>query len=117
MNAFIVAVVAALSAFAGGAVASAESVREPYVIERAEVWRLPAETGDQYTIYVSRPAAAAPPGGYPVLYVLDGDDNFVVAAKTASRMARFSGGEIQEGVVVGIGYRDLAQRIYDYTPA
>ena len=117
MNAFIVAVVAALSAFAGGAVASAESVREPYVIERAEVWRLPAETGDQYTIYVSRPAAAAPPGGYPVLYVLDGDDNFAVAAKTATRMARFSGGEIQEGVVVGIGYRDLAQRIYDYTPA
>jgi len=117
MNALIVAGIAALSAFAGGAVATAESMREPYVMERAEVWRLPAETGDQYTIYVSRPASPAPSGGYPVLYVLDGDDNFAIAAKTASRMARFSGGEIQEGVIVGIGYRDLAQRVYDYTPA
>ena len=78
-NGFIIASFAALSAFAGGAVASAESVREPYVIERAEVWRLPAETGDQYTIYVSRPASPAPSGGYPVLYVLDGDDNCPIA--------------------------------------
>lgn len=116
MTPLVVASIAALSAMAGGAVARAETGREPYVMERAEVWRVAAQSGARYPVYVSWPDAPPPAGGYPVLYVLDGDDNFAIAAKTASRMARFSDGAVEPGIVVGIGYADLAQRIFDYTP-
>jgi len=37
-------------------------------------------TGRTYRIYVSKPVASPPKGGYPVLYVLDGDVGFPIAA-------------------------------------
>lgn len=37
-------------------------------------------TGRTYRIYVSKPVAPPPKGGYPVLYVLDGDMAFPIAA-------------------------------------
>ena len=94
---------------------------EPFVMERTDVRSMTSAEGAQYRIYVHRPAAPPPASGYPVLYLLDGDDSFPVAAQTAERMARFGGDEGYSGVlIVGIGYAPedmVRRRVFDYTPA
>ena len=61
-----------------------------------------AVTGRAYRIFVAVPDAPAPEGGFPVLYLLDGDLHFPPAA----HYARFGalGGELRAAVIVGIGY-------------
>lgn len=92
----------------------------PYVMERSDVRTMTSSAGERYTIYIHRPAAPAPASGYRVLYLLDGDDSFPVAAQTAERMARFGRDEGYGGLlVVAIGYAPedmMERRAYDYTP-
>lgn len=78
--------------------------------------------GHRYRIYVSAPASAAPETGRPVLYVLDGNATFPVAAFLArtAESRREVTGQIAP-IVVGIGYPDatdfdVAARARDYTP-
>lgn len=79
-------------------------------------------TGHGYRIYLSEPRDPAPPTGYPVLYVLDGNAMFPVAAFLARRIAdrrEITGNTAP--LVVGIGYPhdgdfDVAARTRDYTP-
>jgi predicted alpha/beta superfamily hydrolase len=79
--------------------------------------------GRDYRLFVSRPAAEAPPSGYPVLYLLDGNATFASAAMGValqSRRPEVTG--VAPAVVVGIGYPvddylDSMRRTYDYTPA
>ncbi|WP_432721323.1 alpha/beta hydrolase-fold protein [Jeongeupia wiesaeckerbachi] len=71
--------------------------------------------GLAYRIFVAAPLAPPPPGGYRVLYVLDGNAHFPIAAG-AARMQR----PLQDVLVVGIGYPtdqafDSARRYYDLT--
>lgn len=59
--------------------------------------------GRRYSILVSLPDIAPPPGGYPVVYVLDGEFQFASWAE----LTRF--GAAPQVIVVGIGYpHDLA---------
>lgn len=71
-------------------------------------------TGRTYRIYVSRPAAAPPKSGYAVVYVLDGDSNFAIAARQIGRAPA------PPVLVVGIAYPDAARssvlRQRDFTP-
>lgn len=77
-----------------------------------------ATNGVEYRILVARPAAPPPASGYPVLYLLDGDDSFAIAAATAERLGRHaSRSGIRPGLVVGIGYAGESRRAIDYTPA
>ena len=55
--------------------------------------------GHAYSIDVAWPEAPPPPGGYPVIYVLDGDGYFAAVAE-AVRI----NGNAPQAVVVGIGY-------------
>jgi len=90
----------------------------PYVVPRSEVRSMRSATGVEYRILVARPAAPAPASGYPVLYLLDGDDSFAIAAATAERLARHgSRSGVGPGLVVGIGYPGESRRRIDYTPA
>ncbi|MBM3115026.1 alpha/beta hydrolase [Jeongeupia naejangsanensis] len=71
--------------------------------------------GLAYRIFVATPLAPPPPGGYRVLYVLDGNAHFPIAAG-AARMQR----PLQDVLVVGIGYPtdqpfDSDRRYYDLT--
>ncbi|MBA3996918.1 MAG: esterase [Candidatus Accumulibacter sp.] len=80
-----------------------------------------AGSGHRYRIFVSVPAVPPPAAGYPVLYVLDGNAAFPVAAflaRSATNRRDVTGHP--PPLVVGIGYPgdadfDVAARRRDYT--
>ena len=65
--------------------------------------------GRHYRIQIALPFGEAPPAGFPVIYVLDGDGYFGGWA-FASRMRAVSG-ELGQAVVVGIGYPESASSL------
>jgi predicted alpha/beta superfamily hydrolase len=77
--------------------------------------------GGTYRIRVALPQAPAPVGGYPVLYVLDGDGYFGLFADALLIRAAVAP-EVQAAIVVGIGYPTddvlvtLNRRVFDLTP-
>ena len=86
---------------------------------RLEQWELDAADGARrYRVQLAVPRRAAPAGGFPVLYMLDGNAAF--AALTADQLLALE----REGtppVIVAIGYAtnlrfDTTARAYDYTP-
>lgn len=90
---------------------------QPYSLGHSAVLHVDAPGGEDYPVMVAWPDSDPPPSGWPVLYVLDGEDNFATFALAARRFAR--AGErsgIMPGVVVGIGAGPLARRVRDYTP-
>lgn len=79
---------------------------------------LVSQRGRRYRILVSVPQAAAPAGGYPVIFVLDGDGWFGAAVEIA-RMREYE--KLDPALIVGVGYPsraffDAAARSYDFTP-
>jgi len=78
--------------------------------------------GRSYRIQVAMPFVPAPPNGYAVLYMLDGDAYFGTYSFAARMRAMM--GELQPAVVVGIGYPEgesdlkamFVRRQYDLTP-
>jgi hypothetical protein len=75
-------------------------------------------SGRTYRIFVYKPITPAPPSGYPVIYVTDGNGMFPLAAAQMAIMALGGKG----AVVVGIGYptddymRPMMLRYRDLTP-
>lgn len=75
-------------------------------------------SGRTYRIFVYKPITPAPPAGYPVLYLTDGNGMFPLAAAQTALMALAGKGAI----VVGIGYptddfmRPMMLRYRDLTP-
>jgi predicted alpha/beta superfamily hydrolase len=81
-------------------------------------WPLASRAGSEYVIRVSAPDGPAPPGGFPVIYVLDGDAWFGAAVEVA-RMREYS--KLSPAVIVGIAYPDrrffnAKRRSFDFTP-
>jgi len=81
-----------------------------------------AGNGQRYRLFVAAPAGPVPAAGHPVLYVLDGNAAFPVAAWLARSVAarREFTGQVPP-LVVGIGYPgdldfDVPARQRDYTP-
>ena len=78
--------------------------------------------GPLHRIMLAVPPGPPPAGGYPVLYVLDGNLLFATAAQLVrNRFARGPSVPAQGPVVVGLGYAgeqvlDLEARSRDYTP-
>ncbi|MGQ9371046.1 alpha/beta hydrolase [Azospirillum sp. A39] len=75
-------------------------------------------TGENYRIFLVRPAVPAPPGGHPVIYLLDGNATvpMMEAARESPAMAAF-----RDAVIVGVGYPvdgpfDVVRRYRDLTP-
>src|SRR5262245_56716029 len=61
--------------------------------------------GACYRIFVHEPPGAPPSGGFPVLYVLDGNAHFTTAVATvAMQMRRPEVTGVPASVIVGIGY-------------
>ena len=72
----------------------------------------------QHRIIVSAPQGPAPKGGFPVIYVLDGDAWFGTAVEIA-KMREYE--KLDPAIVVGIGYPshsffDALGRSFDFTP-
>ena len=75
-------------------------------------------SGRTYRVFVYKPLTPAPPSGYPVIFVTDGNGMFPLAAAQMAIMALGGKG----AVVVGIGYptddymRPMMLRYRDLTP-
>lgn len=90
---------------------------EAWQLARSETLTIAASDGHAYQVMVAWPDSPPPPQGWPVLWVLDGADNFAVAAVTARRLARAGARSgIEPGVVVAIESGTLPRRVLDYTP-
>ncbi|MEH6490399.1 alpha/beta hydrolase [Hyphomonas oceanitis] len=104
--------------FMSAAPAVSQQAGTPYVMERTEVRDMVSDEGASYRIFIQRPATEAPAAGYPVLYLLDGEDNFAVAATTSARFEKYAKDHgFEAGLIVGIGYAGKSRRSFDYTPA
>lgn len=90
----------------------------PSILPDTASWEMTGETGRRYRIFAAWPKAPPPPGGYPVLYVLDANWMFATAVDTVRAFERRPGGK--PAVVIGIGYPDglevNRERALDLTP-
>lgn len=90
---------------------------EKYQIPNSEVFDLKSKSGRDYRIFVARPEGDSPSSGYPVIYVLDGNGYFSLAASLNRLRSR---GPSAKAIVVGIGYPiegpfDMQRRTFDLT--
>jgi uncharacterized protein len=104
---------------AQAALAAPAPAQTPVPIFGASQFDLPSKvSGRTYRIFVYKPLIPAPPSGYPVIFVTDGNGMFPLAA---AQMALF-GLEGKGAIVVGIGYptddymRPMMLRYRDLTP-
>jgi predicted alpha/beta superfamily hydrolase len=73
------------------------------VLSLGRYFDLPSKiTGRTYRIFIKVPSAPPPAVGFPVIYILDGNWYFTMAAETAVLQA--ATGELPAAVLVGIGY-------------
>lgn len=108
----MIAVLAALLLAAPAAAAQPA----PVTIASSEQRVVQAADGTAYRLFIRRPAGAPPPGGWPSLWLLDGDQNFATAAEFHARLLRFSHDTVADGFIVGIASPDMPRRNRDYTP-
>jgi len=90
---------------------------EPVTLDSTEQWMMQSAEGREYRIMISLPEGDVPyTGGYPVIYLLDGNAYFPAfhAAKRAQKRLRGS-------ILVAIGYPsdtplDFVRRAFDLSP-
>ncbi|WP_168121309.1 alpha/beta hydrolase-fold protein [Paenibacillus sp. HB172176] len=98
-----------------------EAAREAFTMPNTEQFLLQAPGREKpYRIYVAKPLQAAPPEGFPVIYLLDANAVFataVEAMRVQSRVTEKTG--VHPAIIVGIGYPTNqpfdASRFYDFT--
>lgn len=103
-----------LFAALAAACTSVAAAAPAYTLADSAVLTVRSDAGEDYRVFVAWPADPRPEQGWPVLYLLDGDDHFAMAVITARRMARARA--TVPGVIVGIDAGSLARRVRDYTP-
>ncbi|WP_313284768.1 alpha/beta hydrolase [Stutzerimonas kunmingensis] len=123
MKGALLALLAGLGLAAAQAHAVEEAGWQPVQLPHSSQRDLHSQrTGKDYRIFVSEPRHAPPPGGYPVLYVLDGNALFPGLAIQAQALEDRPDPNLRDSVlVVGIGYPgealyDFKARAEDYTP-
>lgn len=120
LSAGLAALAAASPCMAQGAPAGDRQAHaQGYVLPETEVFDMKAKHGLDYRIYVSRPEGEAPEGGYPALYVLDGNAVFAGFAETRRIHSIYKTG-IDKMIIVGIGFPNTelydGRRMGDFTP-
>ena len=90
---------------------------EPVTLDGTEQWTMKSAEGREYRIMVSLPEGDVPyTGGYPVIYVLDGNAYF-----PALHAAKWAQERLQGSIIVAIGYPsdtplDFERRAFDLSP-
>lgn len=100
-----------------GALLLGTAQAEPVALDGTEQWLMKSSEGREYRIMISLPEGEVPyTGGYPVIYLLDGNAYFPAfhAAKRAQK-------RLQRSIVVAIGYPsetplDFERRAFDLSP-
>ncbi|MFT3881118.1 MAG: hypothetical protein QM703_15830 [Gemmatales bacterium] len=87
------------------------------VIPHTQQYEVKSKQGLAYRIMVAAPQTPAPPTGFPVIYLLDGNAFFGTIVETYRIQQRF----LMPAVIVAIGYPtdvpfDASRRYYDLTP-
>ena len=96
---------------------AAPAAAEPWTLGNSHAETVEASNSKPYRLLVAWPEGEPPASGWPVLWLLDGEDNFAIAAVTARRLAGAGARTgIEPGLIVGVESKTLAQRVYDYTP-
>jgi predicted alpha/beta superfamily hydrolase len=120
LPALIAASVLALAPIAHGEPTAPSTPTKPYSFVRSVQFDMVSKiNGRTYRIFVHTPPTPPPAGGYPVLYVTDGNGTFPVAAGQAELEA-LTGADM---LVVGVGYATDAVmplqflRLKDLTPS
>lgn len=72
-----------------------------YAMPSTQMFETKSDSGETYRIFVSFPKGEAPAGGYPVLYVIDGNAYFASFAETRRLLEYAEKGKL---LVVGVGY-------------
>lgn len=104
------------------ALSSHETPWTPFRLPRARRCVLRGGNGHDYDLALSVPDQPPPPGGYPLMVVLDGPALFATAAETERRLSlRPAATGVTPTVVLGVGpagvdLYDMAQRHRDFTP-
>lgn len=88
----------------------------PVTLDHTRQWEMHNAKGNAYRIMISLPDGDPPQGGYPVLYVLDGNAYFPAFHAARDAVARY-----HDTIIVGIGYPqaqalNFRRRSYDFTP-
>ncbi|MHC2066227.1 alpha/beta hydrolase [Bremerella sp. T1] len=96
---------------------AAQVSESEYVFPNAEVFDLKSKEGREYRIFVATPEGNTVPSDLPVLYVLDANAYFPLAASLNRLRSR---GSVGGAIVVGIGYPsdgqfDMQRRTFDMT--
>ncbi len=127
LNALMLIAVLGSAQSVAGAPAAAAPARPPadtrapaaVLLLGSSQFDLPSKiSGRTYRIFVYKPLIPAPPSGYPVIFVTDGNGMFPLAAAQMALMALAG----KAAVVVGIGYptddfmRPMTLRYRDLTP-
>jgi predicted alpha/beta superfamily hydrolase len=92
------------------------------ILPGADARDVSSKAGRDYRIFVWQPATGQMSGKLPVVYLLDGNGTFPIAAAAAalqSRRPERTG--VRPAIIVGIGYPttlllDAERRTFDYTP-
>ncbi|MDH7637695.1 alpha/beta hydrolase [Sphingomonas oryzagri] len=117
--ALVLGLAAASPAFTQTAPAATASAAPGYVLPETETWELQGPGGYPYQIFVSKPEGKAPDGGWPVLYVLDGNAMFAGFAETRRIQSMDDRSEVAKSIIVGIGYKTDKpydeHRLFDFT--
>ena len=107
----------ATTATAQPAPAQPTTTPTPYTLPGSTTRIVTAQNGEAYRLFIHIPDSPPPPQGFPLLYVLDGADNFPIAVATALRLARAGARSgVEPGIIVGIDSGTLQRRARDYTP-
>lgn len=97
---------------------------QPVTIPHARQFEISSPlTGHRYRIFIAAPLTPPPPAGYPIIYLLDGNAAFPLAAhinRNIERRQTITG--IAPAIVIGIGYAGdddyhMVTRSRDYTLA
>lgn len=94
----------------------------PVTVDGAVERTMQAHNGKEYRIFIATPVEQAPPHGWPVVYLLDGNAWFTAAVQQSRLLGREPAqfGTLP-ALVVGIGYPgeryfNMARRVPDFTP-
>ena len=102
-------------------VASTPPSWTPFDLPKLQQTMLLSAAGASYRIVVATPSGKAPPAGYPVIYVVDGNELTALVSEIIRINANWGiQSRVEPAVVIGIGYPtsepvDLTRRQLDFT--